>query len=160
VGFVFWTTPHSNGSECRIVALLVRMTFVFVALFCGVLQPLSSLPKFWHFVHYASPFTWLLEYIILPTSTIKILELSRELLSNVIHNTTVTCNRLEINIFQPPLGKTCGQLAGPFLSFGIGALYNQNATANCEYCRFSTWDQYLKMLNFSWSHRWRILGFM
>lgn len=39
--------------------LFIPMIFVFVALFAGVLQPLSLLPEFWHFVHYASPFTWL-----------------------------------------------------------------------------------------------------
>lgn len=39
--------------------LFIPMVFVFVTLFCGVLQPLSLLPEFWHFVHYASPFTWL-----------------------------------------------------------------------------------------------------
>jgi ABC-type multidrug transport system permease subunit len=50
----------------QIAALLVPMTFVFVALFCGVLQPLSQLPEFWHFVHYASPFTYLVEYVLKP----------------------------------------------------------------------------------------------
>ena len=49
----------------QVAALLIPMTFVFVALFCGVLQPFSQLPKFWHFVHYASPFTWLVEYVVL-----------------------------------------------------------------------------------------------
>jgi ATP-binding cassette subfamily G (WHITE) protein 2 (SNQ2) len=42
-------------------AMFIPMVFVFVALFCGVLQPLSQLPLFWHWVHFASPFTWLVE---------------------------------------------------------------------------------------------------
>jgi ABC-type multidrug transport system permease subunit len=89
-----------------------------------------------------------------------ILTPSRGLFSNVIHDTAVTCAPLEINIFQPPAGQTCGQFAGPFVSFGIGALYNPNATKNCEYCRFSTGDQYLKTLDMNWSHRWRNFGFL
>ncbi len=88
------------------------------------------------------------------------LNLSSGLFSNVIHDTAVTCTSLETNIFQPPAGKTCSQFAGPFISFGIGALYNPNATSNCEYCRFSTGDQYLKTLDMNWSHRWRNFGLM
>ncbi|KAF4626727.1 hypothetical protein G7Y89_g11429 [Cudoniella acicularis] len=49
--------------NAQIGTLLIPMSFVFVALFCGVLQPLSQLVQFWHFVHYASPFTWLIEYV-------------------------------------------------------------------------------------------------
>jgi ABC-type multidrug transport system permease subunit len=45
---------------------LIPMFFVFVVLFCGVLQPYSKIPEFWHFVHFASPFTWLIGYIPLP----------------------------------------------------------------------------------------------
>lgn len=47
--------------NAQIGGLLIPISFVFVVLFCGVLQPLSQLVKFWHFVHYASPFTWLVE---------------------------------------------------------------------------------------------------
>ena len=90
----------------------------------------------------------------------QILMLNRGLFSNVIHDTTVVCSPLEINVFQPPAGNTCGQFAGPFLSFGIGALYNPNATSDCQYCRFSTGDEYLRTLDFDWSHRWRNIGFM
>jgi len=45
---------------------LIPMLFVFVVLFCGVLQPYSYIPEFWHFVHFASPFTWLIGYVSLP----------------------------------------------------------------------------------------------
>ena len=80
--------------------------------------------------------------------------------SNVLHDTTVQCSPLEINIFQPPQGQTCGEFAGPFLSTGFGALYNPKATANCQYCRYSTGDEYLKTLDISWNDRWRNFGFM
>jgi ABC-type multidrug transport system permease subunit len=61
----------SMAPNAQVAALLIPMTFVFVALFCGVLQPLSQLPKFWRFVHYASPFTWIVEYVPFPMSMIK-----------------------------------------------------------------------------------------
>jgi ABC-type multidrug transport system permease subunit len=79
-------------------------------------------------------------------------------LSNVLHDTVVTCTPLETNIFQPPQGQTCGQFLGPFLKIGFGALYNPNATANCEYCRYSTGDQYLVTLDYNWGDRWRNFG--
>jgi len=80
------------------------------------------------------------------------------LLSNVLHDTVVTCTALETNIFQPPAGQTCGQFLGPFLKIGFGALYNPNATTNCEYCRYSTGDQYLATLDYNWGDRWRNFG--
>lgn len=66
--FEMWVSSFGQllaavAPNVQIAGLLIPMTFVFVALFCGVLQPLSQLPQFWHFVHYASPFTWLVEYV-------------------------------------------------------------------------------------------------
>jgi hypothetical protein len=52
----------------HIAGLLIPMAFAFVALFCG-LQPLLQPPKFWHLVHYASPFSRLLEYVPFPHTT-------------------------------------------------------------------------------------------
>lgn len=125
-------------------SLFIPMVFVFVALFCGVLQPLSQLPEFWHFVHYASPFTWLID----------------GLFSNELHQTTVTCSQAEINIFQPPTNATCGSFIAPFLSYASGAIYNPKATSDCEYCRYSTGDQYLGTLDMGWGSRWRNFGVM
>ncbi|KUJ23287.1 uncharacterized protein LY89DRAFT_777066 [Mollisia scopiformis] len=122
--------------------LFIPMLFVFVALFCGVLQPLSQLPLFWHWVHYASPFTWLID----------------GLFSNILHLTTVTCSPSEINIFQPPANKTCGSFIAPFLTYGAGAIYNPSATKDCEYCRYGTGDEYLGTLDMSWGGRWRNFG--
>ncbi|KAH8684346.1 putative ABC multidrug transporter [Tricladium varicosporioides] len=130
--------------NAQIGGLLIPISFVFVVLFCGVLQPLSQLVKFWHFVHYASPFTWLVE----------------GLFTTVLHNTTVTCTSRELNILQPPSAMSCGQFMTPFLSLGIGTIYNPNATSDCEFCRYKDGDQYLKGLSMSWDHRWRDFGFM
>ncbi|KAE8443953.1 hypothetical protein EG329_001177 [Mollisiaceae sp. DMI_Dod_QoI] len=124
--------------------LFIPMIFVFVALFCGVVQPLSQLPQFWHFVHYASPFTWLVD----------------GLFSNTIHLTTVHCTPSEINLFQPPPNTTCGTFTAPFLLYGSGALYNPSATKDCQYCRYSTGDQYLGTLDMRWGARWRNFAVM
>ena len=66
VMFQMWVSTFGQllaafAPNAQIAAVLIPLFFVFVVLFCGVLQPLSQLPKFWHFVHYASPFTWLVE---------------------------------------------------------------------------------------------------
>jgi ABC-type multidrug transport system permease subunit len=125
-------------------SLFIPMVFVFVALFCGVLQPLSQLPEFWHFVHYASPFTWLID----------------GLFSNALHQTTVICTQPEINIFQPPTNTTCGAFIAPFLTYASGAVYNPKSMTDCEYCRYSTGDQYLGTLDMGWGARWRNFGVM
>jgi ATP-binding cassette subfamily G (WHITE) protein 2 (SNQ2) len=63
--FELWVSTFGQllaalSPNAQIAALLIPLTFVFVVLFCGVLQPFSQLVRFWHFVHYLSPFTWLI----------------------------------------------------------------------------------------------------
>lgn len=48
----------------------------------------------------------------------------------------------------------------PFLTYGPGALYNPSATKDCQYCRYSAGDQYLKLLDMSWNDKWRNFGLM
>ncbi|KAL2060519.1 hypothetical protein VTL71DRAFT_9160 [Oculimacula yallundae] len=123
---------------------LIPIFVVFVVLFCGVLQPFSKIPKFWRFVHFASPFTWLIG----------------GLLSNILHGVNIICSPTEINIFQPPSNVSCGSFLALFLTQGPGAVYNPTATENCEYCRYATGDQYLDILAIGWSGRWRDFGVM
>ena len=83
----------------------------FVLTFNGVLQPLRQLTKFWHWMYYLSPFTWLIS----------------GLMSNATSGTKITCSATEINIFNPPDGQTCLQYAGAFIK-NAGEIYNPNAT--------------------------------
>lgn len=59
---------------------------------------------------------------------------------------------------QPPAGATCGEYLGPFAQVAGGAIYNPNATADCQYCSISTADQFLAGSEISYSTRWRNYG--
>ncbi|KAL7268661.1 hypothetical protein RUND412_008706 [Rhizina undulata] len=126
-------------------ATLTTLLFSFVIIFNGVLQPVSQLVGFWHWMYHLSPFTYLIS----------------GLMSNVIHDVPITCATLEINVFQPPAGETCASYIAQFLdTTGMGKVYNPDATADCQYCRYSKGDEYLKGVNMSWDTRWRNSGFL
>ena len=136
-------SPMPNPSTAAIIQSLL---FSFVLAFNGVLQPPSQMPYFWSsWMYHLSPFTYLIE----------------GLLSNVIGGgVPVVCLPTELNIFQPPEGQTCEQYAGPFVKVAAGAIYNPEATSNCEYCTYATGDQYLATRDMSYSTRWRNYGIM
>jgi ABC-type multidrug transport system permease subunit len=122
--------------------VLTTLFAAFVIMFNGVLQPISALVKFWHWMYYLSPFTWLIS----------------GLLSTALHDVAITCAMKEVNMFTPPHGQTCEDYAGAFVRRMSGKILNPMATSNCEYCRFSTGDQYLSTLNIRWEDRWRNFG--
>ncbi|OBT40726.1 hypothetical protein VE00_09781 [Pseudogymnoascus sp. WSF 3629] len=116
----------------------------FVIAFNGVLQPLSALIQFWHWMYYLSPFTWLISGMV----------------TNVVSGTVVACSSAELSVFTPPSGQTCQEFAGSFVSLATGRLLNPEATTACQYCRFATGDEYLTTLNMSFDDRWRNLGYL
>ncbi len=129
--------------NAQTASVLTTLFTSFVITFNGVLQPLSALVQFWHWMYYLSPYTWLIG----------------GLTSNVISGTEVICVAKELNIFNPPNGQTCQEFAGSFVQ-SAGKLLNPEATMNCEYCRYSVGDQYLRTLNMNFDDRWRNLGFV
>ena len=125
-------------------AILNAILFSFVITFNGVLQPPTLMPYFWSVWMYPlTPFTYIIEGFMV----------------NVFGNgVPIECQPNELVIFQPPSGQTCESWGGPFTQTGSGAIYNPNATADCEFCAYANGDQYLAALNLFWSHRWRDFG--
>jgi ABC-type multidrug transport system permease subunit len=115
----------------------------FVVAFNGVLQPLSHLVKFWHWMYYLSPYTWLIG----------------GMMSTAVHGVPINCATKEINHFSPPFGQTCGEYAGAFARMR-GRLLNPDATADCMYCRYANSDEYLRTLNMNYNDHWRNMGLM
>jgi ABC-type multidrug transport system permease subunit len=144
---MWWSTfgqaMAALSPNAQTASVLTTLFASFVITFNGVLQPLKALVEFWHWMYYLSPYTYLIG----------------GLTANAISGTEVTCSATELNIFNPPSGQTCQQFAGSFVQFA-GNILNPDATANCEYCRYSVGDQYLTTVNMSFSDRWRNLGFM
>jgi ABC-type multidrug transport system permease subunit len=115
----------------------------FVIAFSGVLQPLSRLIGFYHWVYWLSPYHYIVE----------------GMMATAVHDVPIVCAPKEINHFSPPPGQTCGEYAGKFVQV-IGNLLNPSATADCAYCRYKDSDQYLGTVNMSYGNRWRNLGFI
>ncbi|KAI5799834.1 putative ABC multidrug transporter [Geopyxis carbonaria] len=126
-------------------AIVNTLLFSFILSFNGVLQPLSKLVGFWHWMYRVSPFTYLIA----------------GLLSNVLHDVPIVCSTHEINVFQPPSGQTCMEYAGEFVKMSqMGQLLNPNDTADCGYCRFSVGDEFLATVNMFNSEKWRNAGLL
>ena len=131
-------TPNPQTASALAVVFIL-----FCTLFSGVLQPYHALVKFWHWMYYVSPYTWIVS----------------GLLGNTLYGTSIYCTESEINIFTPPSGQTCGEYAEAFTKIS-GQILNPAATGSCEYCRYATGDQYLATVNITGSVRWRNLGFV
>ena len=53
---------------------------------------------------------------------------------------------------------TCGDYAGAFARAAPGYLLNPNATSGCEYCPYTSGNDYLETLNISADDKWRNFG--
>lgn len=150
--FIVYQFYHSSFSQmiamvapnAETAAMLTILFYTFILAFSGVVQPLVQLIKFWHFAYYVSPFTWLVS----------------ALMATGTHNTSVQCSAVEVNVFQPPEGKTCGEYASTFAAVAGGAVYNPQATSDCQYCRYAVADVFLQAYNMVWDDRWKNLGFL
>ncbi|KAJ4312514.1 hypothetical protein N0V94_007407 [Neodidymelliopsis sp. IMI 364377] len=150
--FILYQVYHTTFSQALTVlspnaetaAMLTVLFYTFILAFSGVLQPLRQLITFWHFAYYVSPFTWLVS----------------AMMSTGVHNVQVQCAAVEINIFQPPEGQTCGDYAGAFAEASMAVLYNPTALKDCQFCQFSVADVYLGALNMSYHNRWRNFGLL
>jgi len=139
----FGIAVASLAPNAQTAAVLTTLFASFVVAFSGILQPLSQLPQFWHFVYRVSPYTYLIGGVV----------------SDALHGVQIVCSPHEVNIFQPPPGQTCGEYAGAFANLS-GRLLNPGSDADCRYCRFSTGDQFLQTRNMFYDQRWRNVGLL
>ena len=70
---------------------VVTLIFAMSLTFCGVMQPVSALPGFWHFMYRVSPFTYW----------------TGAMAAAQVHGRKVVCAAQELSIFDPPSGQTC-----------------------------------------------------
>ncbi|KAH3681670.1 hypothetical protein WICPIJ_007358, partial [Wickerhamomyces pijperi] len=124
-------------------AVIGGLFLSFLISFCGVVQPMSLMPKFWTFMYRLSPLTYYVE----------------NMLALLIHGKPVKCAADELAYFNPPSGQTCAEFAGTYLREVSGYLSDPNATEACGYCRYTVGDQYLATVNVHFTHIWRNFGF-
>jgi ABC-type multidrug transport system permease subunit len=82
------------------------------------------------------------------------------MLSTGVANTEVVCSSIELAIFNPPSGQTCGEYMSNFISSSGGAVYNPDATSGCEFCSVTSTNTFLKSIFINYSDRWRNFGLM
>ncbi|GMM33517.1 hypothetical protein DASC09_008420 [Saccharomycopsis crataegensis] len=123
--------------------VLISLCLAFMIAFSGVIQPESQMPGFWTFMWKISPFTYFIQIF----------------MSLSLHGIDVRCRESEYAIINPPSSKTCGQYLDPFINTRGGYVKNPNATGSCQYCAYSSGDQYLKTISISYSTLWRNFGF-
>jgi ATP-binding cassette, subfamily G (WHITE), member 2, PDR len=82
------------------------------------------------------------------------------LLSVGLAHAPVQCSSIELRIFNPRSGQTCGQYMAAFINETGGSVSNPAATVNCEYCPLTTTDSFLKSVNADFHDRWRNFGLM
>ncbi len=137
----FGQSMAALAPNAETAAVFTTLFASFVILFNGVLQPISQLISFWHWMYYLSPFTYVIG----------------GQMSNAVSGVPIICEPKEISVFSPPDGQTCGEFAGRFTEM-IGQILNPDATAACEFCRYATGDQYLLSVQMIYGDRWRNLG--
>lgn len=130
--------------DVQSAAVLVSFFYSFIVSFSGVVQPVSLMPGFWTFMYKVSPYTYIIQNLVL----------------SILHGRSVACSSKEFSVFDPPSGQTCGEYMKDFLSTATGYLRDENATSNCGYCAFSNADQYLLTVGIKYSYVWRNIGFL
>lgn len=109
-------------------------------LFNGVVRPYSLLPVFWkYWMYYVNPSTYWIG----------------GMLAACLDGAKVQCAPEETAVFNAPPGQTCQEYAGPFAEQAGGYLLNGDATSACQYCPYSSGNQYLETLNISADEKWR-----
>ncbi|CAH6719702.1 pleiotropic ABC efflux transporter of multiple drugs Cdr1p [[Candida] jaroonii] len=120
---------------------------MFVLTICfnnnGVLVQYNDIPGFWKFVYRVNPFTYIVQGV----------------LSAGLANAPAYCEEYELLKFTAPDGETCGSFMNDFIGVAGGQLMN-NQTSNCEYCSYTSTNQFLDRISASYSERWRNFGIL
>ncbi|GKZ95688.1 hypothetical protein AnigIFM59636_009696 [Aspergillus niger] len=119
-----------------------NLCYMLCITFCGILVKKTSLPGFWTFMYYVSPFTWL----------------ASGLLSTGVANAEIECAPNEYVKFLPPSGQSCGSYMASYISSSGGYLIDPRNTEGCEFCPLSNTNDYLSTVNIRFEDRWRNFG--
>ncbi|CAJ0547662.1 Ff.00g044160.m01.CDS01 [Fusarium sp. VM40] len=123
-------------------ANVANLLFMLCLIFCGVLATKESLPRFWIFMYYVSPFTYIVG----------------GMLATGVANTDVTCAANELVPLQPPNGSTCAEYMGDYIKAVGGYFVDPDATETCQFCTIEKTNTYLAAVNIDYVDRWRNFG--
>jgi ATP-binding cassette subfamily G (WHITE) protein 2 (PDR) len=123
---------------------LANLLFMMCLMFCGVLAPPDSFPRFWIFMYRISPFTYLISAI----------------LSTAVANTDAVCAQNEYVTFPPPSGMTCGEYMQEYIDQAGGYLLDKEANSTCTYCTIGDTNVFLAGVKSDYGDRWRNFGLL
>ncbi|KAL4812200.1 ABC-2 type transporter-domain-containing protein [Aspergillus spinulosporus] len=132
----------ASAATAEVGAIIALILFCMSLVFCGVMATPASLPGFWIFMYRVSPLTYLIG----------------GMLSTGFARMPVTCNEVEITLIQPPSNTTCGEYLATYMATAGGAVYNPNATENCQFCSIASSDVFLASVSSEYADRWRNFG--
>ncbi|EWZ81308.1 ATPase [Fusarium oxysporum f. sp. radicis-lycopersici 26381] len=123
---------------------IANLLFMMCLIFCGVLAPPNSFPKFWIWMYRVSPFTYLISAI----------------LSTAVANTEAVCAQNEYVVFPPPEGQTCGEYMQAYIKSAGGYLVDKSSNSTCTYCTIGDSNVFLARVQSHYDERWRNFGLM
>ena len=104
---VFFIFASTFGQVCiaalpdaQTASAIVTLLFSMTLIFNGVMQTPDALPGFWIFMYRVSPLTYWVAGIA----------------AAMLHGRQVVCAEVELSIFNPPAGQTCGQYMEAYLT--------------------------------------------
>ncbi|XDG02326.1 hypothetical protein ABKA04_001941 [Annulohypoxylon sp. FPYF3050] len=126
-----------------VISNVLPFFFVMFGLFNGVVQSYSMLNVFWRsWMYWANPATYWIGGMLAAT----------------LDGVPVQCAPSETARFDVPQNQTCQSYAGEFAHTAGGYLLNPDATSDCQYCPYSSGNQYLTTLNINSDDKWRNFG--
>ncbi|CAM6002881.1 unnamed protein product [Sphagnum balticum] len=140
----FSTFMVSGFNSASAGGTLADLMFSLCMMFCGVLVPASSLPRFWIFMYRVSPFSYMVSGV----------------LSASLANSKVVCAQNELLSFKPTNGSSCGEYLSVYIQSNGGYLVDYDAVAECLFCPISETNKYLASISVFYSERWRNFGIM
>ncbi|KAL2203403.1 hypothetical protein CC79DRAFT_1279575 [Sarocladium strictum] len=125
-----------------VISNVLPFFFLMFGVFNGIVRPYADMPSVWRYwVYWMNPSTYWIG----------------GLLSATLTGQPVECNEQETARFSAPPGQSCEDYAGDFVKSAGGYLLNTSSD-ECQYCPYSSGDDYLATINIAASDKWRNFG--
>lgn len=124
-------------------ANLASLLYTMALSFCGVMATPKAMPHFWIFMYRVSPLTYFISGV----------------LATGVANVPIECSSYEYVKFSSPGGQNCGEYMADYIkAMGTGYLADPSATTTCEFCQYSSTNDFLNSISSSYKDRWRNYG--
>ncbi|KAF1948956.1 hypothetical protein CC80DRAFT_529725 [Byssothecium circinans] len=119
-----------------------QLVFYLTLIFCGAIVTKTELTKFWTFMYWVSPLTYIL----------------RAMIAVGIGEQVVNCSSAEIISIPSRPGTSCGDYLNRFIAIAGGRAENPLSSETCMYCPLRNTHDFLTVFSMSYQARWRDLG--